>query len=266
MFGQKFYNETTRRYVAMFGTLFNDIKIDRKDNSGNVVQTMKVPINYGPMEKFLARLQQDPNLTAPAITLPRMSFEIVNMTYNPERKLAPQTRYSSAPTGATAKSTFTAMPYDITFQLNVMTKYSEDGTKILEQILPFFTPDFTPSVQLVDDLDLILDIPVVLNSVTSEDVYEQGFTERRAMTWTLDFTVKGYFFGPVVEKKVIKFIELNFYETLDAANSATTVTIQPGLTANGQPTTDADETIPYSQIDYEDDWGYIVQIEDFYDR
>ena len=262
MFGHEFYNETTRRYVAMFGTIFNDIHITRKDNSDTTIQSMKVPINYGPIEKFMARLEQDPNLTAPAITLPRMSFEINNMSYNPERKLSPFTRYTlHDTTGSTAKTAFTAMPYDIEFELNIMTKYAEDGTKIMEQILPFFTPDFTPSVKLMDELDVTLDIPIVLNSVTHEDVYEGDYEERRALTWTLNFTIKGYYFGPQMDKKVIKFAKIAMYDDVTSANTTSEITVQPGLTANNEPTTDINETIPYVDIDFDDDWDYIVTIE-----
>ena len=262
MFGHTFYHETTRRYVAMFGTLFNDIHISRNDNTGAEIQTMKVPINYGPIEKFMARLEQDPSLTAPAMTLPRMSFEINNMTYNPERKLAPFTRYNlNNTTGSSAKSVFTAMPYDIEFELNIMTKYSEDGTKIVEQILPFFTPDFTPSVRLVDDLDIVLDIPIVLTGVSHEDVYDGSFESRRALTWTLNFTVKGYYFGPQVDKKVIKFVKVEMFDDLTSANNHSQITIQPGLTANGTPTTDINQTIPYADINFSDTWDYIVTIE-----
>lgn len=263
MFGHQFYNETTRRYVAMFGTIFNDIKITRDDNTDTTVQTLKVPVNYGPREKFISRLEQDPNLTAPAITLPRISFEITGMQYNPSRKLAPYTTYDLAQPNSSAKSVFTAMPYDISFQLTIMTKYAEDGTKIVEQILPFFTPDFTPSVKLVDDLDIILDIPIVLNGVQHEDIYEGSFEERRVLTWTLDFTVKGYYFGPVQDRKVIKFAKVGIYSAFDATDPSAEITYQPGLTANGTPTTDINQTVPYADINESDDWGYIVTIEDF---
>jgi hypothetical protein len=264
MFGARFYNQTTRRYVAMFGTLFNDIVITRQDNSGNTVQRMKVPINYGPYQKFLARITQDPNLNSPAITLPRISFEIVGMSYDGERKLT-RTLRNSVPIesdNGVFSSTLVPTPYNLEFQLTIMTKYTEDGTKILEQILPYFQPDWTPSVKLVDELDYYLDVPIILNSVSTEDVYEGAFDERRALTWTLNFTMKGWFFGPTSNRKVIKFATTNLYAAFDQANSDITITVQPGLTANGEPTTDINETIPYAQINEDDDWGFIVQIED----
>lgn len=264
MFGARFYNQTTRRYVAMFGTLFNDIVITRDDNSGNTIQRLKVPVNYGPYQKFLARIEQDPNLNAPAITLPRISFEIVGMTYDGERKLT-RTLRNSVPIDSdngVFKSTLVPTPYNLDFQLTIMTKYTEDGTKILEQILPYFAPDWTPSVKLLDDLDYYLDVPIILNSVSTEDVYEGAFDERRALTWTLNFTMKGWYFGPTSNRKVIKFATTNLYTEFGQANSDVTITVQPGLTANGEPTTDINETVPYADINEGDNWDFIVQIED----
>lgn len=265
MFGHQFYNETTRRYVAVFGTLFNTIKITRKDLSANTIQTMTVPVNYGPMQKFLSRLEQDPDLSAPAITLPRITFEITGMTYDGERNLTPVKRISkaNAANDGNFNSIFTPAPYNLSFQLNIMTKYQEDGTKILEQILPFFKPEFTPTVKLVDTLNEYFDIPIILESITTEDTYEGDYTTRRTLIWTLNFTLKGYYFGPVTQKKVIKFAEVNLYGDTTANTALEIVTVQPGLTANGSPTTDINQTVPYANINFDDDWAYIVQIEDY---
>jgi hypothetical protein len=261
MFGHSpFYHETTRRYVAVFGTLFNDIKIERKDNDGNLVQTIKVPVNYGPMQKFLARVEGDPSLTAPAISLPRMSFEITSMTYDGERKLTGINRNSrkNISNSQVLNTQFSPTPYNIDFELNIMTKYNEDGTKILEQIVPFFKPDFSMSVKMVDELDMYLDVAIVLNSVSTEDVYEGSFEERRALIWTLSFTLKGYFFGPITSKKVIKFAQTNVYGDTTATTPVEYVSTQPGLTANGVPTGDINSTIDYDQIEFDDNWDYVV--------
>lgn len=265
MFGHSFYNQTTRRYVAIFGTLFNDIVIKRSNNSGQVVQTMKVPLNYGPMQKFLARTQQDPDFTAPAITLPRMSFELISMNYDGDRKLTNMTRNVKSISGANdrVRTQFTPAPYNLEFELNIMTKYAEDGTKILEQILPFFKPEFTVTAKLIDDMDMLTDLPIILNSVRSEDTYEGSFEERRSLIWTLNFTLKGYYYGPTTEKKIIKFVDVDLYSSMVATDPSTKVTVQPGLTANGQPTTDINETIPYSDINIDDDWAYIVKVENY---
>lgn len=265
MFGHTFYNETTRRYVAVFGTLFNSIKITRKDLSSNTIQTMTVPVNYGPMQKFLSRIEQDPDLTAPAITLPRITFEITGMTYDGERNLTSPKRISKANTtnDANFNSIFTPTPYNLAFQLNIMTKYQEDGTKILEQIVPFFRPDFTPTVKLVDTLNEYFDIPIILESISTEDTYDSDYITRRTLIWTLNFTLKGYYFGPVTQKKVIKFVEIDMYGDTTATTPLEIVTVRPGLTANGSPTTDISQTVPYANINFDDDWAYITQIEDY---
>ena len=216
------------------------------------------------MQKLLAKLEQDPNLTAPAISLPRMSFEMVSMTYDGTRKLPSTLRNVRAKT--TNDNLFTTQyvpaPYNLDFELNIMAKYSEDATKIVEQILPYFKPDFTISVKLIDDFDQYIDIPVILNSVGINDTYEGSFEERRAIIWTLNFTVKGYYFGPVSDKKIIKFATVNTYTSFTSNNVVEYVTVQPGLTANGEPTTVANNSIAYSDINFDDDWAYIVRIED----
>lgn len=265
MFGNSyFYNSTTRKYVALFGTLFNDIIISRKDNSDVEQKRFKVPIAYGPVQKFLARIGEDPNLDRPAITLPRMSFEITSMFYDGQRKLTRRKRNSQAVTtnDNTFRTQFVPAPYNIEFTLSIMAKYSEDGTKVLEQILPFFKPDWVSSVQLTEDMDDLVDVPLVLNSVDFDDTYDSNFEERRVLIWTLNFTMKAYYFGPTTEKKVIKFAETDVFTSLSANDHLETVKVQPGLTANGEPTTDINETVPYQDINAEDDWGFIVTIED----
>jgi hypothetical protein len=265
MYGQHFYNETTRRYVAVFGTLFNDIQIGRSNNAGAEIQRITVPVNYAPIQKLLARLEQDPNLTAQAISLPRISFEITGMTYNAERKLTSLTRQTKGnPTNDAAVTNILApAPYDIEFQLNIMTKNTEDGSKILEQIIPYFKPDVTVSVKILDALDTYIDIPVVLNNISLEDTYEGDFQTRRALIWTLNFTMKAYFFGPTTTKKVIKFTDVNVRpNTTTTATTATEVTVQPGLTAQGVGTSSITDTIPYSNINIDDDWKHVVQISD----
>lgn len=225
---------------------------------------MKVPISYGPAQKFLSKIGQDASHNAPAIVLPRISYEISTITYDGERKL-PSTLRNSVPLTANNSvysSSLTPTPYNLEFTLTIMSKYVEDGTKILEQIVPFFRPEWTATVKLLDELEYYLDVPIVLNSISTEDTYESAYTERRALTWTLNFTVKGWYFGPVTEKKVIKFIDVGLYDSLTAANTAVDITIQPGLTANGTPSTDIANTIPYIDINADDDWGIIVQIED----
>jgi hypothetical protein len=259
-----FYNQTTRRYIALFGSLFNKISITRDDNNGNEIQRMVVPIAYGPYQKFLAKIHQDPKLDRPsAITLPRMSFEIASMNYDGVRKTNSLNRLVTKSNPDNSKSyMYSPAPYNLEFNLYVMTKYAEDGTKILEQILPYFKPEYSFAARIIDDLPAV-DLPLVLNSVSVEDIYDGDFETRRALMWTLSFTFKCFFFGPVRESKVIKFADARMYPRTETdAERIQRITVQPGLTANGEPTTDINATVPYLDIEVDDDWGFITIIEE----
>lgn len=264
-FVNHFYNATTRKYVALFGTIFNKIRITRATNGGTEVQSIVVPIAYGPFQKFLAKITQDPYLNNPsAITLPRMSFEITNMVYDGTRKVQAKQKMMKTVGETNDQKLFVwaGTPYNIDFSLYIMTKYSEDATKIVEQIIPFFRPEYTATVKLIDDLEPI-DIPIILNGITNEELYEGSFEERRSVLWTLNFTLKGWYFGPEREKKIIKFVDVDMWTSLDASKDPEEgVNVYPGLTANGTPTTDPDLTIPYTDIEYDDDWGVIRVITD----
>lgn len=265
MFGHDFYHESIKRYVIVFGTLFNDIKIKKRDQAGNIIKDIKVPIAYGPAEKFLVRTEKDKGLSrAVAVELPRMAFEITGMVYAGDRKLPTTNRYTVPDPDNTSryKTIWQPVPYDINMQLNIMVKSYDDGCAILEQILPFFTPDWTPSVQLIDELQVTHDVPFTLVSVSNSDTYENNFQERRQLIWTLDFIVKGYFFGPTTNKKVIKISNTNIYSDTTANSSAVRIQTTPGLTANGEPTTDPNQTIPALDIGVDDDWDYVVSVED----
>ena len=261
-----FYNATIRKYVALFGTYFNQITIEREDNNNTLVQRMIVPISYAPWQKILSRVTQDPTLTQKsAITLPRMSFEMTGMTYDGERKISPTMKIRKNvvdQAGGNRRFVYAGVPYNIEFALYIMTKYNEDAVKIVEQILPFFNPDFTSTVRLINGIDPI-DIPLVLNSVVSEDIYEGSYDERKSIVWTLNFTMKAWFFGPEKDKAVIKFVDVRL-ATDTPANTpfAQTYTVQPGLTANGEPTTDIAQAINYSLVEFDDNWAPIVTITD----
>jgi hypothetical protein len=260
-----FYNATTKKYIALFGTTFNKISIVRDDpNTGDSVQRMVVPISYGPYQKFLARVNQDPEINRKtAITLPRMAFEITNMEYDGSRKINSTRRISGQSHGDDKKSfQYVGVPYNLNFTLSIMTKYAEDGTQILEQIIPFFKPEWTYTVKLIDNIDPI-DIPIILNSVNMDDLYEADFETRRSLLWTLTFTMKAWYFGPQRESSVIKFIDIRTHTKVTSdAEPEMQLTIQPGLTANGQPTTSIDETIDYELINVDDDWGLITIFRD----
>lgn len=243
-----FYNETTRKYVALFGTIFNQLKIVRRDNAGTEVQSMIVPLAYAPFQKVLARLNEDPDLLnsqRPAIRLPRMSFEIVSVTYDPSRKIASTMKMrkdSKAETDSSRSFVYSSVPYNIDFSLYIMTKYQEDASQLMEQILPFFTPDWTVTAKMVPDLDP-LDIPIVLNSITTEDLYEGDFETRQSVLYTLSFTLKGYYFGPERQKKVIKFVEADFATgTLANTQPEERLSVYPGMDSQGNPITLRPET------------------------
>jgi len=260
-----FYNATTRKYVALFGTLFNEISITRDDENGVEQQKMIVPIAYGPAQKFLSRITEDPNLDRPfAMTLPRMAFEINGMVFDPTRKLPSTQKIRKIdPESNDARGhIWSATPYNIDFSLFVMTKYSEDAVKIVEQIVPFFMPEWTTTVKLIDGLEP-LDIPLVLSSVSNEELYEGNYEERRAVLWTLNFTMKCWYFGPERQRKVIKFVESSMHTDTDVNSSREEkISVYPGLTTDGEPTSDPTETISYQDIEFDMDWGVITVIEE----
>lgn len=239
-----FYNETTRRYVALFGTLFNQLKIERSNNAGAETQSIIVPLSYAPFQKVLSRLNSDPDLLnsrRTAMTLPRMSFEITSLNYDSARKLGSTQKIrkdNKAEVDSSRSFMYSSVPYNIEFSLYIMTKYSEDATKIMEQIIPFFTPDWTVTAKMVEDLDPI-DIPIVLNSVSTEDLYEGDYETRQTILYTLNFTLKGWYFGPERKQKVIKFIDIDLSgSTSGDATPEESVIIKPGLDSEGNPLTE----------------------------
>ena len=222
MLGQYWYHGLVRKYVAVFGTIFNDISIQRKNSSGNVTETIKVPLAYGPKQKFLVRISADERLDKKVgMQLPRMGFDLTSMSYSPERMLHPLHNRTSRFKGETGvvKS---PVPYDFAFALNIFVKNADDGTQIIEQILPFFQPDFTVTINALPTMGIKIDLPIVLGGVNVEDSYEGDFLSRRALIWTLDFTVKGYLYPNIkgkgfgdgsdsVSTKLIRTSIINFH-------------------------------------------------------
>ena len=267
-----FYFSLIRKYIICFGTLFNNIYITRTDKTGTVKDLIRVPITYGPKDKALARVIQDPNIDRPSATypLPMMSFEMTNFAYDTDRKMQTINRFSVNDTDRSKKKyQYMPVPYNIGFQLSILAKNAEDGTKIVEQILPYFTPDWTITANIIPEMNVKQDIPIVLERVNLDDVYDGDFANRRSMVWTLDFTLKGYLYGPVKTTKVIKFANTQFFVPPDTATSITDVDptnptaiihIQPGLTANGQPTSNSSLSIPVSEILATDDYGFVIDI------
>lgn len=270
MFGHSsYYHGILRKYVIMFGNMFNDIDIVRYNNSGTAVQTIRVPIAYGPREKFLARLRTDPNLDRDvAIQLPRLSFEMTNVTYAPERGLNKLTRNVgiNVADNNKMKSIWTPTPYDITFSLYGMFANQEDAVQVVEQILPFFRPEWTHTLTLVPEVADKYDIPTVLTDMQIEDTYEADFMTRRAILHTFNFTVKGYLFGPTTNKGVIKraTVDLSANSVVGVPNNVT-LDIRPGLLANGSPTSNATASLAFDDISANTDYGYTFEKEEFFD-
>lgn len=272
MFGRTWSHDTLRKYIIVFGTLFNDIYINRTNTAGEIIQTLKIPLTYGPKDKVLARLEQNPTLdNQVGIVLPRISFEMTSMEYDPTRKLNTLNKLTKqSTTGGTddeVKYQYQPVPYDMQFEMNILVKNAEDGTRIVEQIVPYFTPDFTVSVNLVPEVDAPRDIPVILNSITHQDSYEGSFEQRRAVIWTLTFTLKGWLYGPTKKSKLIKYAETTFRLPEDVATGNTTntddtivVASRPGLTANGTPTSNAAASVDYDEIISTDNYGFINTI------
>ena len=270
MFGRQFYHGTLRKYVTLFGTLFNDIYINRTDPTTGVTKTIKIPLVYGPKEKAQARLQNNADLDkAVAVSVPRMGFEITTMSYSPTRKLASIGRNKQVVDGDPSKMSYqyNPVPYDISFSLYVVTKFQDDGAQILEQILPYFTPERTSTINMIPEMNYTVDIPLTLINVTPSDTYEGGFEERRQITWTLDFLMKCYFYGPVKTSSPITLADVNFfdasrYDPIESAIANSTpvesIYITPGLDANNQPTSNASTTIDRSLISANSNYGTII--------
>ena len=213
MLGTYFYHEILRKTVIGFGTLFNNINIRHKDASGTNFSVMKVPLAYGPMQKFLARIQQQPDLEREiAITLPRLSFEMQGLQYDPTRKTGIAQTFL-AKGGTTAKKVYMPVPYNVAFELSIMSKLSDDALQILEQIIPYFQPSFNITINLIDSIGEKKDIPIVLESINYSDQYEGSFETRRTIVYTLGFTAKTYLFGPVADNPegLIKKVDVDYY-------------------------------------------------------
>lgn len=272
MLGETFGHRLIRRYVAVFGTLFNDIWVNRTDPSGEVVQTIRVPISYAPKEKMLLRVTQDPLIDRPsAVNLPRMSFELRSATYVPQDKLPTTGRFVAVDPDDPDRMrvVYNPVSYDFAFTLYVYANRREEASDIVEQILPFFTPSWTVTAELVPDLGIVRDLPVTLVGTSIDDTFEGQPEERRAIVWTLDFVLRGFLFGPVKRPKVIKSAIIDMFvpdgdleDAVGVADPSVRATVRPALLANGSPTTNADASVPLSQISSDDDYGISVVIED----
>ena len=221
MLGTYYYHEILRKTVISFGTVFNDIRIRHTNSDGSPFSEARVPLAYGPVQKFLARLDQQPELNkATTMSLPRMSFETTNIVYDPTRK-AGITQTFKATDGTNLRKVYMPVPYNVGFELNIMTKLNDDALQIVEQILPYFQPSFNLTVDLVKVIGEKRDIPVVLDNISFQDDYEGDYETRRALIYTLNFTAKTYLFGPVADTSdgLIKKVQVDYYSTVDRENA-----------------------------------------------
>ena len=206
MLGTQFYNQAVRKTVISFGTLFNNIEL-KKIVDGQVMEVEKVPLAYGPKQKFLYRLQGNPtDGRKVAITMPRMYFEMTGIDYDPSRKTPATQKYKTVinDEGNEVRTQYVPVPYNISFEVGILCKSQDDGLQILEQILPFFQPSFSMSLKFIPDMDEVRDVAVVLNSVDFDDDWEDDFSTRRSITYSMQFTCKSYIYGPYTKADVIR--------------------------------------------------------------
>ncbi len=261
-----FYYHSIRKLVVAFGSLFQDIYIERRNKDHELLKHILVPLSYGPKQKYLVRIKENPVLEAGnvAIVIPRMAFQIDGISYNPARKLQSRTTIEKTITNNEKRVQYVPVPYDINFSLYILVDNAEDGTQILEQILPFFSPEFTVTVNTLPDLGISHDIPVTLNTASVEDNFDTEFSDKRVIVWTLGFTMQGWIFGPVSEDNVgiIRRVITDFHNVGGS---------------DSQPISDEDVaktprhvriTIDPDPIDAspDDEFGYNTTIEDFNDN
>ena len=253
MLGTPFYHETIKRSVSVFGTLFNNISIQREGGT-----TIKVPLAYGPRQKFIARLQQQSTLgldgttVRTAMSLPRMAFELTSIDYDAVRKLSKKTQLKKAKSTAPTvmQYQYSPAPYNLGFDLNVMVKNTDDGLQIIEQIMPYFTPDFTVSINTIPDVGDKRDIPIILSSITQNDEYEGDFTTRRVLTYTLSFIMKNYIYGPVRDSEIIRKVNVRTYMESGTGDISDVTTAGKVSDQTVEPTpsdADPDDTFTYNE-------------------
>jgi hypothetical protein len=269
MFGNYFYHKSIQKTVTAFGTLFNDIEIRHFDDDQNPISKLKVPLAYGPTQKFLARIDQQPAGDRKiAITLPRMSFEMTSIDYDSQRKASViQTFRAPRVDDGKAAKVYSPSPYNIGFELSIMSKLQDDALQIVEQILPFFQPSFNVSVRLLPEIDEVKDIPIILNRVGFRDDYEGDFTKRRIIIYTLNFTAKTYLFGeiPSDSQGLIKKVQVDY--ATDALLNARRE-VRYNTTPKALKDYNSDNVINSADdplIPYGDDFGFNEEIIDFQD-
>jgi len=246
MFGNHYYNQSLRKLTIAFGQIFNNILVQTKNKTGGVTGRMRVPLAYAPKEKFIQRLDQQSDLNNRefATSLPRMGFEITGLAYDGSRKLTRVQKRVKVKDDNTLNYNYTPVPYNISFNLYTFTATAENGLQIVEQILPYFQPDFTVTINAIPDLDIKTDVPIILNNVQYEDTYDGSFTTRRAVIYTLGFTAKTYLYGPMSNSKIIRKATVDASADLPQALTQEKIVIEPNPTS----------------ADADDDFGFTTTI------
>jgi hypothetical protein len=250
MFGIPFTNSGLRKIVISFGQIFNNIIIERRDSNDAVTGRIKVPLAYAPKEKFLVRLDQKSNLENRefSMVLPRLGFEITGLNYDATRKLTRVQKFKKVKPSTEGERHFynyTPVPYNINLNLHCFTATAEDGLQIIEQILPYFQPDYTVTINSIPSMNIKRDVPIVLNNITYEDSYTGDFTTRRAVIYTLNFTAKTYLYGPLNTQGVIKTVQSDIYTD----TNTTTAKKEERIVVVPNPTTaDADDDFGFTTI------------------
>ena len=250
MLDQRFYWGTTRKAIVAFGNMFNSITIDRKDAAGDSQETLRIPLSYAPKSKFLSRIQQQPSLDdrPVQVVLPRMSFEMLSLSYDFNRKISPlQQNRAINSTNTTLDAQYAPTPYNIQVSLYIYAKNQDDGLQIIEQIIPYFNPDYNLTMKTIPQMGIKNDLPILLEGISFEDTYDGDFSDRRSIIWTLNFTMKLNYYGPINRQGVIKKVIANTYSNEALTEKQSSITIQPNpLTAKPG-----------------DDIGFIETFEDF---
>jgi hypothetical protein len=244
MLDQRFYWGTIRKSIVAFGNMFNNITIERKDADGNVVQLQRVPLAYSPQQKFLAKIKQQPNVdnTNFQVILPRMGFEMVSLDYDPNRKISPMQQSRTINSSTSASAQYAPTPYNINVLLYIYAKNQDDGLQIIEQILPYFNPDYNLTIHAIPQLNINNDLPIILNSIGFTDDYEGDMTTRRAIMWTLSFVMKLNFYGPVSKQGIINRVTTNTFRDAALTSQQSRIIVQG--------TGDLANTIPDGNVTY----------------
>ena len=267
MLGTYYYHQIVRKTIIAFGTLFNDVNIRHQDKNGNDISNIKVPLAYGPVQKFLARLEQQADLNkAIQITLPRMSFEMTSIAYDPSRKSSLVQTFKTCDDGSKVKKVFMPVPYNIGFQLNILSKLNDDSLQILEQILPVFQPHFNLTIDLVESIGEKRDVPIILDSVNFQDDYEGSFDTRRALIHTLNFTAKTYLFGPIADSSdgLIRKVQVDVYSSTDRSIARREMRYTVSATAKEDKNNDGvinqqdhDLVMPGDDFGFDEEWEFL---------